>query len=189
MSYRISIFTICFVLFAALAARPAGAQTDSSGSHISLSLGLGANFAFMNEGSFTELGQVRYEIGHILIGVRYLHADGSILNVQPDETIDDLSIMAGYGTRFGILSLGAEAGIGYEAITTRGAYLGKEFDTSIGDLADTYQSLNSHAISVPIQLEAMIMASDSFGIGTFVYEHINSQRSNPGISVVARLIL
>ncbi len=177
----LSIFSACNSL-----AQPA-TFIDSSDSHISIILGIGPNYGFKNESTFSEMASVRYEYLHWNFGLRYLHGNGSLYGSVPDENIDDIGLVIGYNYKQHRYSISGGVGISYAVFVIRGKFLDSAYSNSIGDIAAIYEEIHSHSISIPMQAEAFWTPSDLFGMGIIFFDNINTVKNNYGFLISLKL--
>lgn len=126
------------------------------------------------------MANVRYEIDHFYVGVRYIYGDQSALPILPDRTIKDFGVIAGYTYKQRLYDLSIGAGISYGWYVNRGKFDSSAYSNEVGDLAQFYEELDSHSISIPVQADAFWTPSDVFGFGITIFDNINSVENNYG---------
>jgi len=176
---------LCFLLALAAGRECRGQVADSSAKGISILAGIGPDYA-NKQSFFAEFAMARYEFGSWYIGARYLHGNQSIFGVDPDETIDDFGILAGYYIRKKYYTLSAGAGLSFSNFVNRGKFIDSAYSGLVGDIAAIYEKLNSHAICIPVQAEIFWTPSDIFGFGAIFFDNINSIENNYGFFITVK---
>jgi hypothetical protein len=161
---------------------------DSTAKGISLVVGIGPDYAH-KQTFFAELAMARYEFGNWYIGARYLYGNQSVLGVDPDETINDFGILAGYYIRKKYYYLSAGAGLSFTNFVNRGKFIDSAYSVLVGDIAPIYESLHSHSLCVPLQIEVFWTPSDIIGIGVILFDNINSTENNYGFFISLKATL